>query len=69
MLVIRGSGGVVTWTKQLTAARAWDWVCSRDQFHVAGPTDPSGAESAAVAIATHSATLTGAIAQILQVDL
>jgi hypothetical protein len=69
LLVIRGSGGVVVWTKSLTAARAWNWVCSRDQFSVAGPADPSGAEQSAVAIATHSATLVGAISQIVQVDL
>lgn len=69
LLVIRGSGGVTTWTKQLVTAHAWQWVCTRDQFSVAGPEDPTQAEAAAVAIAAHSATLVGAISQIVQVDL
>lgn len=69
LLIVRGASGVVTWSKQLTGLHAWDWVCTRDQFHVAGPTDSTLAEGVAVSIAQHSVGLVGAIAQLVQVDL
>jgi hypothetical protein len=69
LLLVRGSTGVVTWTRVPLDPRSWNWVCSRDSFVVAGPTDPAQAEGAAVAIAQHSVGLVGAIAQVVQLDL
>jgi hypothetical protein len=69
LIVVRGANGVATWSKQLIDRHSWNWVCGRDQFAVPGPTDPSLADTAAAAIATHSASLVGAISQVVQIDL
>ena len=69
LIVVRGSTGVVTWSKVLTDLHAHMWVCTRDQFAVIGPDVPGDAESCAVQIAQHSVGLVGAIAQVVQLDL
>jgi len=69
LIAVRGASGVVTWTRQWIDQRSWNWVCSRDNFSVAGPSDPSMAEQSAAAIAQHSAGLVGAVAQVVQIDL
>lgn len=69
LVVVRGNNGVVTWSKQLVDLHAHNWVCSRDQFVVAGPDAPADAEASAVAIAQHSVALVGAILQVVQLDL
>jgi hypothetical protein len=69
MIVVRGASGVVTWVKQLVTPHTWQWVCSRDQFAIAGPSTAAEAEAIAVGIATHSAQLVGAVAQVVELDL
>ena len=69
LIIVRGAAGIAAWTKALLTAHTWSWVCSRDQFAVAGPTETTQAEAAAVAIVQHSATLVGAVSQVLELDL
>jgi len=69
LIVVRGATGVVAWSRSLLTLHTWNWICGRDQFAVAGPTEESQAESVAVAIVQHSATLVGAVSQVVQLDL
>jgi hypothetical protein len=69
LLLVRGANGIAVWNKILIDRWTWQWVCTRDNFAVAGPIDTPLAEAAAVAIAQHSAALVGAISQVVQVDL
>lgn len=69
LLIVRGASGVVAWSKQPIDQHAWAWICGRDQFSVSGPAEPAQAEAVALAIVQHSIPFTGAVQQLVQVDL
>jgi hypothetical protein len=66
---VRGSNGIVAWTRSPVDLHTWSWICGRDNLAVAGASDAVTPESVAVAIAQHSATLVGSILQIAELDL
>lgn len=68
-LVIRGATSTVAWTEVAAKPTPGFWQCTRDQFRVAKPTSVAGLEAAMLAIAQHSQPLTGAITQVVELDL
>jgi hypothetical protein len=68
-IVVRGASGLVVWVPQKTKNNPVFWVCQRDQFQVEYNPSPANAESVLVALATHSATLVGAISQVVELDI
>lgn len=68
-IVIRGGQGTVVWIRESPARNVVNWVCTRDGFSVTAPRSPADMEKALLAIAQHSATLTGTLAQVVQLTL
>jgi len=69
IIAVRGASGVVAWTRMPIDRQSYQWICGREQFVIAGPATPVGAEASAVALIQHSATHVGAVSQVVELDL
>ena len=67
--IIRGSTGTVAWAYRRTGVDEFSWICLRDNFKIVTPATQAGIEAFLVAVAQHSATLVGTIAQVVQLDI
>lgn len=69
IIAVRGSSGVVTWSRFYESQHIYAWVCGRDGFSVMAPEEDAQAEASLRDIVTHSAQLVGSVAQIVQFEL
>lgn len=67
--IVRGANGVVVWANKRTGVEQWAWVCLRDNFQVAIPQTQAGLEGFLLAVATHSSSLVGQVAQVVQLQV
>jgi len=68
-IVVRGTGGTVTWFRQPVGHASYNWVCSRDGFVVVPPKTPAQLESVLLAMAQHSIAFTTNINQVVELDI
>lgn len=69
LIIVRGASGIVSWSPALVSRNVRNWICNRDQFVVPGPTTPAESEQTAIGIVQHSASLVGAVSQVVQLEL
>lgn len=68
MLVVRCANGIVCWYRIRTGPETCSWICTADQFAVPTSQAPDSTwPSALLLVATHSAGLSGPIADVLYV--
>lgn len=68
-IVVRCANGVVVWVRVPTGRHTARWQCTRDGFSVQAPSDPAGIEAVLQALAMHSVSLSGAILQVVQLQV
>lgn len=68
-IVARCANGVVVWVRTPLKTRTLSWVCTRDQFSLASPSSPVEAEPFLAQLAQHSVQLSGALQQIVQLEV
>jgi len=69
VLVVRCANGVVVWSPRKNADRTVSWVCLRDNFVVAQAGSLAGVEQQLSAMAQHSVALSGAIQQVVELQV
>lgn len=68
-MVVRGANGTVIWDNVPAGPHAFNWVCQRDSFAIAAPTDATEANAFLVTLNQHSASLIGTVSQVVQLSL
>lgn len=68
-IVVRGATGTVIWDRVATAINVANWVCQRDGFTIPAPHNATDANSFLVTLNQHSASLVGAVQQVVELQL
>lgn len=68
-IVVRCQNGIVVWVRIKVGVHSAQWRCTRDGFLINAPVDPAGVEQFLGALASHSATLAGAIIQVVELTV
>ena len=68
-IVIRCQNGIVVWVLVPTGLHSKQWVCTRDRFIILAPDTPQDVEAFLRDMATHSSSLSGAILQVVELEL
>lgn len=68
-IVVRGATGTVIWDRVATGVQTANWICQRDKFAIPAPRNADDANSFLVTLNQHSASLVGAVQQVVQLQL
>lgn len=69
VLVVRGASGTLIWDRVATSIDSAKWVCQRDKFAIPAPKTADDANSFLVTLNSHSVSLVGNIAQVVELSL
>lgn len=68
VILVRCANGLVVWVQHRTAQHSKAWMCTRDNFVLAEPSEPGGLSQFLATMQQHSVSLMGAIQQLTELE-